>query len=140
MHVVEGGQAREILYDDAYFDMPADSPGARAARRIPASPASASRSAASGRLDWRKNDWVAFLGASYFRAIGELYQYGLSARGLAVDTRSCRQARGIPRLHAMSTSRPPRAGSDTVTVYALLDGPERRGAYRFIDAARPRRW
>ena len=42
--------------------------------------------ARNGKLDWRKNDWVAFLGASYFRAIGELYQYGLSARGLAVDT------------------------------------------------------
>ena len=41
--------------------------------------------ARNGKLDWRKNDWVAFLGASYFRAIGELYQYGLSARGLAVD-------------------------------------------------------
>ena len=38
-----------------------------------------------GGLDWRRNDWAAFLGASYFRAIGELYQYGLSARGLAVD-------------------------------------------------------
>ncbi|MFL5198872.1 MAG: glucan biosynthesis protein, partial [Microvirga sp.] len=26
MHVVEGGEAREILYDSAYFDMPANSP------------------------------------------------------------------------------------------------------------------
>ena len=24
MHVVEGGQAREIVYDEGYFDMPAD--------------------------------------------------------------------------------------------------------------------
>ncbi|HAI49855.1 MAG TPA: glucan biosynthesis protein D, partial [Enterobacteriaceae bacterium] len=29
---------------------------------------------------------VSFLGASYFRAVDETYQYGLSARGLAVDT------------------------------------------------------
>ena len=26
MHVVEGGQAREIIYEQSYFDMPADSP------------------------------------------------------------------------------------------------------------------
>ena len=26
MHVIDRGQAREIIYDDAYFDMPADSP------------------------------------------------------------------------------------------------------------------
>ena len=41
--------------------------------------------ARDGALDWRKNDWVAFLGAAYFRAIGELHQYGLSARGVALD-------------------------------------------------------
>ena len=29
MHVVEAGQAREILYDNRYFDMPADSPAHR---------------------------------------------------------------------------------------------------------------
>ena len=57
--------------------------------------------ARNGKLDWRKNDWVAFLGASYFRAIGELYQYGLSARGLAVDVAVFGQAGGIPRLHPL---------------------------------------
>ena len=41
--------------------------------------------ARDGALDWRKNDWVAFLGADYFRAIGELRQYGLSARAVALD-------------------------------------------------------
>ena len=33
-----------------------------------------------------EQDMVAFLGASYFRAVGGSRQYGLSARGLAVDT------------------------------------------------------
>ncbi len=33
-----------------------------------------------------RRDIVAFLGASYFRAVDSTYQYGLSARGLAVDT------------------------------------------------------
>jgi len=35
--------------------------------------------------DWQR-DVIAFLGASYFRAVGSEMQYGLSARGLAVDT------------------------------------------------------
>ena len=35
--------------------------------------------------DWDE-DVVAFLGASYFRAVGGERQYGLSARGLAIDT------------------------------------------------------
>src|SRR3546814_16411112 len=34
---------------------------------------------------WQTHDWVAFLGASYFRAIGALEQYGLSARGIPLD-------------------------------------------------------
>ena len=84
MHVVEGGQAARSSTTTAYFDMPADSP----AHRLPDNSGFAGfrfQEARDGKLDWRKNDWVAFLGASYFRAIGELYQYGLSARGLAVD-------------------------------------------------------
>ena len=35
--------------------------------------------------DW-KRDVAAFLGASYFRAVGGERQYGLSARGLAIDS------------------------------------------------------
>jgi glucans biosynthesis protein len=36
--------------------------------------------------DWQA-DVAAFLGASYFRAVGtDTRQYGLSARGLAIDT------------------------------------------------------
>jgi len=47
--------------------------------------ASTTNRARSQPLSSAKNDWAAFLGASYFRAIGELYQYGLSARGIAVN-------------------------------------------------------
>ncbi|MFH7495394.1 glucan biosynthesis protein, partial [Pseudomonas syringae pv. tagetis] len=44
-----------------------------------------SRTVGQQKLYCRNNDWVAFLGAAYFRALGELYQYGLSARGIALD-------------------------------------------------------
>jgi glucans biosynthesis protein len=130
MHVVEGGQAREIIYDTEYFDMPTDSP----ARKLPDNTGFAGfrfQEPRNGKLDWKKNDWVAFLGASYFRAIGELYQYGLSARGLAVDV----AVHGIPEEFPDFTHvyfETPQPGSDTVTVYALLDGPSVAGAYRFV--------
>ena len=129
MHVVEGGQAREIIYDNAYFDMPADSP----AHRLPDNSGFAGfrfQEARHGKLDWRKNDWVAFLGASYFRAIGELFQYGLSARGLAVDVAVFGKSEEFPDFtHVYFET--PQSGSDTVRVYALLDGPSTTGAFRF---------
>ncbi|MCG7394427.1 glucan biosynthesis protein D [Microvirga sp. ACRRW] len=130
MHVVENGQAREIIYDTEYFDMPADSP----ARKLPDNTGFAGfrfQEARNGKLDWRKNDWVAFLGASYFRAIGELYQYGLSARGLAIDVAVHGQNEEFPDFtHVYFET--PKPGSDTVTVYALLDGPSVAGAYKFV--------
>ncbi|WP_112664622.1 glucan biosynthesis protein [Microvirga flavescens] len=130
MHVVEKGQAREILYEANYFDMPADSP----ARKLPENSGFAGfrfQEPRDGKLDWRKNDWVAFLGASYFRAIGELYQYGLSARGLAVDVAVFGKNEEFPDFTNIYFDTP-QVGSDTVTVYALLDGPSVTGAYRFV--------
>jgi glucans biosynthesis protein len=136
MHVLDHGKAREIVYDESYFEMPADSP----ARELPTGAGFAgfrfqeSRSGHPGRkgeqLDWKKNDWVAFLGASYFRAIGELYQYGLSARGLAIDPAVAGKAEEFPDFtHVWLET--PQAGSEHVVVYALLSGPSVAGAYRF---------
>jgi glucans biosynthesis protein len=130
MHVVDRGQAREIIYDDAYFDMPADSP----ARKLPDNSGFAGfrfQEARGGKLDWRRNDWVAFLGASYFRTIGELYQYGLSARGLAVDVAVHGKNEEFPDFTHIYFETP-QPGSETVTVHALLDGPSVAGAFRFV--------
>ncbi len=136
MHVVDAGRSREILYDESYFEMPADSP----ARELPTGAGFAgfrfqeSRSGHPGRkgekLDWRTNDWVAFLGASYFRAIGELYQYGLSARGLAIDPAVSGKAEEFPDFTHVWLETPQEA-SEYVVVYALLSGPSVAGAYRF---------
>ncbi|POR50763.1 glucan biosynthesis protein [Bosea psychrotolerans] len=136
MHVLDAGQAREIVYDESYFEMPADSP----ARELPTGAGFAgfrfqeSRSGHPGRkgekLDWQKNDWVAFLGASYFRAIGELYQYGLSARGLAIDPAVAGKPEEFPDFTHIWLETP-QPGAEYVVVYALLSGPSVAGAYRF---------
>ncbi|VTM87243.1 Glucans biosynthesis protein D precursor [Raoultella ornithinolytica] len=56
-----------------------------------------------------RRDIVAFLGASYFRAVDSTYQYGLSARGLAVDTftDTRKSSRTLPRSGLKPSSRAP---------------------------------
>jgi glucan biosynthesis protein len=84
-----------------------------------------------------RRDVVSFLGASYFRAVDDTYQYGLSARGVAVDTFA-----GVPEEFPDFTAfwfDTPKPGDTTFTVYALLDGPSITGAYRFIIHCEPKR-
>lgn len=136
MHVVDGGRAREIVYDESYFDMPADSPARELLRGagFAGFRFQESRTGHPGRkgekLDWQKNDWVAFLGASYFRAIGDLYQYGLSARGLAIDPAVGGKPEEFPDFTHIWLETP-QPGAEHVVVYALLSGPSVAGAYRF---------
>lgn len=128
MYALEGGTAREIVYREAYFDMPGDSP----AKSLPKGAGFAGfrfQEPVDGKLDWKKNDWVAFLGASYFRAIGELFQYGLSARGLMIDA-AVATPEEFPDFTHVWLEQP--KGADSVTVYALLDGPSVAGAYKFV--------
>ncbi len=130
MLVVADGTSREIVYDPSMFNIPADSP----ARQLPKGIGFAGfrvQEPRGGKLDWRKNDWAAFLGASYFRAIGELYQYGQSARGVAIDTAVADRPEEFPDFTRFYIETPA-GGGDSLTVYALLDGPSVTGAYRFL--------
>jgi len=77
-----------------------------------------------------RRDIVSFLGASYFRAVDETYQYGLSARGVAIDTFSNGKEE-FPDFTAFWFETP-KAGDTTFVVYALLDGPSCTGAFKFI--------
>jgi glucans biosynthesis protein len=128
IYVVENGQAKPIVYNQAMFDMPDNSP----AKRLPAGIGFAGfrvQEPRNGKLDWRKNDWTAFLGAAYFRAIGQLYQYGLSARGVAVNTAVADQNEEFPDFTHFYIETP--TSEDTLVVNALLEGPSVTGAYRF---------
>jgi glucans biosynthesis protein len=81
------------------------------------------------RADY-KDEVIAFLGASYFRAVGAGQAYGLSARGLAVDTVGGR-GEEFPVFEAFWLERPAR-DAKTLTFFALLNGPRVSGAYRFV--------
>lgn len=77
-----------------------------------------------------KDEVLVFMGASYFRALGKGQSYGLSARGLAVDTAAA-SGEEFPRFVEFWIERPkPRA--TTLTIYGLLDSKRVAGAYRFI--------
>lgn len=77
-----------------------------------------------------KDEVLSFLGASYFRALGRGQRYGLSARGLAVDT-GLMSGEEFPRFVEFWIERP--APSDTeLRIYGLLDSRRVTGAYQFI--------
>jgi periplasmic glucans biosynthesis protein len=77
-----------------------------------------------------KDELIAFLGASYFRALGAGQHYGMSARGVAVDTVGG-SSEEFPAFTAAWFERPARDAS-SLTVYTLLEGPRVTGAYRFV--------
>lgn len=77
-----------------------------------------------------KDELIVFQGASYFRALGAGQVYGLSARGLAIDTVGGK-GEEFPRFTDFWLERPA-PGADTVTIFALLDSASAAGAYRFV--------
>ncbi len=78
----------------------------------------------------RFDELVSFLGASYFRALGRDSRYGLSARGLALNTAGP-QPEEFPRFSRFYLTRPAPGALETV-VHALMDSPSVTGAYRFV--------
>jgi glucans biosynthesis protein len=74
---------------------------------------------------------IAFLGASYFRAIGAQQVYGLSARGLALNSGLPDQREEFPRFTDFWVGKPA-TGDKALTIYALLKGPSVTGAYEFV--------
>ncbi len=81
------------------------------------------------RPDYR-DEVAVFLGASYFRSLGQHQGYGLSARGLAVDT-GLESGEEFPYFREFWMQKPS-AKDRQITIYALLDSPSLTGAYQFV--------
>ena len=73
---------------------------------------------------------IVFLGASYFRAVGRDQVYGLSARGLAIDT-ALPSGEEFPYFREFWLERPA-PGAKAMSFLALLDSRRVTGAYRFV--------
>ncbi|SKA07397.1 glucan biosynthesis protein [Consotaella salsifontis] len=75
------------------------------------------------------DELVTFLGASYFRALGSGTRYGLSARGLAINTATS-DSEEFPRFTTFYIVRP-KAGDNQIQIYAEMDSPSVTGAFAF---------
>jgi periplasmic glucans biosynthesis protein len=82
-----------------------------------------------GQLNYPADELISFVGASYFRALCLKAVYGLSARGLAIDTAEP-GAEEFPKFEEFWIERPA-SGARELVIYALLDSPSVAGAYRF---------
>lgn len=120
--VLVDGRPRAFPYRTDLFDMPADSP---------AHDLATGAGFAGLRLmrPGHQPDWISFLGASYFRCDGPERQYGLSARGLAVNIGTLGEEE-FPRFTTFYVGPAERRGEDAV-IYAELDARRCTGAYRF---------
>jgi periplasmic glucans biosynthesis protein len=123
---VSGGVARPVLYNPAMFDFGA---------KVPKIEWPADLGFAGFRIHYPlntpayKDELIVFLGASYFRVLGRNESYGLSARGLAIDTGAA-SGEEFPYFTDFWLVKP-EPGARSMTVYALLDSPGIAGAYQF---------
>lgn len=124
IYQVSEGEAREIAYDPAMFNLEETD--------LDASQLSERLGFAGFRLhhesDWQR-DIASFLGASYFRAVSQSMQYGLSARGLAIDTATPDSEEEFPVFTRFWLEQID--DRSLVIVHALLESPSVTGAYRF---------
>jgi periplasmic glucans biosynthesis protein len=76
-----------------------------------------------------KDEVLVFLGASYFRVLGRNQMYGLSARGLAINT-ATEGGEEFPYFTDFWLVRP-EPQQHSLTIFAVLDSPSVTGAYQF---------
>jgi glucans biosynthesis protein len=79
--------------------------------------------------DRYKDEFLVFQGASYFRLVGPGQIYGLSARGLAIDTAAA-SGEEFPTFREFWLVQPEPEATQ-MQIFALLDSPSITGAYQF---------
>jgi len=77
----------------------------------------------------KRFEFMVFMGASYYRAVTTELGYGISARGVAVNTIGGKPEEFPDFTHFWFKQ--PKAGEKYFTVLALLNGPSITGAYQF---------
>lgn len=125
LNEVDATGVRPLPFDKAAYSFPDD-----LAKRIPADVGHAgfklTYPLGEGTV---QNQFLVFAGASYFRGVGADNGFGLSARGVAIDT-GLPSGEEFPSFVEFWLERPG-GSSDRIRVYGLLDGPSLSGAYRF---------
>jgi len=127
IHEVTAEGVRELRFDPDQFDYGANQVDTRPLKGIGYAGFRVHYPVNSQKY---KDEVLVFLGASYFRALGKGQRYGLSARGVAVDTAAA-SGEEFPRFVEFWVQRPAR-DSQELTIYGLLDSRRMTGAYRFV--------
>lgn len=126
VNVVENGQAQTLAFDMSLFDM---------TDQFPDLPVDETMGYSGLRLRAAMEhpdlftEFAVFQGASYFRAIGAGMNYGLSARGLAINTAGP-EGEEFPEFTRFWLEAP-QPGDARQVLHALLDGESCTGAYTF---------
>ncbi|PSF06997.1 glucan biosynthesis protein G [Marinobacter halophilus] len=126
LNEIDASGVRPIPFDKSAFSFP----NSELAKRIPAN-----LGHAGFKLTYplgegtEQNQFLVFAGASYFRGVAEGNRFGLSARGIAINT-GLPSGEEFPSFVEFWLERPG-AGSDQMSVFGLLGGPSVSGAYRF---------
>ena len=122
---VEDGAAHDVVATPAMFEMQSTLPAQLGKVSLPLS-GFRLRSRINSKV-W--DEFLVFQGASYFRAVAKNLLYGLSARGLAINTAEP-SGEEFPQFTHFWIEKPgSRAGS--IVIYALLESESTTGAYRF---------
>jgi periplasmic glucans biosynthesis protein len=127
IYLVENGKAARIRYDKSMFDF---GPAEKRPKLPDDAAFSGLRLHAPVMQADEYSEYALFQGASYFRGRAKGQTYGLSARGLAVDTAQ-QVGEDFPAFTDFWVETPPKE-STAVTVYALLDSKSATGAFRFV--------
>ena len=127
IHEITSTQVRQIPYDPSYFTFD----------NLQLDPAALENLGFAGfkvlyplNAPDKQDELITFLGASYLRALGKGQWYGLSVRGLAIDT-ALPSGEEFPRFTEFWVEHP-QPDRRNLVIYALLDSPRATGAYRMV--------
>ena len=126
LNLVGEGQAKALLFSTQVFDYHEDLP---VIDSVDAGGYAGFRIHYPINTPTRHEEFLVFLGASYFRGVGKDQFYGLSARGLAVNTVGA-GGEEFPQFTEFWIETPAHNATHII-IHALLDSASLTGAYHF---------
>lgn len=126
LHEVQDGYQTPIHYQTSYFQLP---PDINMEKFNEYHGFSGFKFFFPINQESQAEEFAVFQGASYFRVVSRGQVYGLSARGLALNT-------GIPQPEEFPVFKEfwiekPKSKADKVSLYAHLESPSAEGIYKF---------
>lgn len=126
INIVDDGEADTLDFDKNHFSYPSK----EVEQRVPSDLGYAGfKLTFPFTGEGSMNQFLVFAGASYYRAVSSETNFGISGRGLALNT-GLSGGEEFPAFTEYWLEKPA-AGDDSFSFYALLDGPSVTGAYHF---------